>query len=344
MNIFDTTTLATAVAYLKRPSFFLLDTFFAAQEIQDSETITFDVLKGSERLAPLVDPDIAAKVLENPGFQTFQISPAYVKDLRLFSPERAGKRVAGERVGGEFTRQNRLELAINQALTDQLANLKRREEYFASQALINGKITIKGTDSHRGKSINFGRDSALNISLSGTNSWGSTGVNPLEMIEDWVSLVQDKSGTAARTIVMDRKAWKLFRQSQLVVGLLEIRRGTTNSLSAEPVTFEEGEGQAQYVGSIADMNFYVYAGKYSDEGGVSRGFLPDNTVLVVSREGLRGTRIYGAIEDISSGLQARDFYVKSWEEHDPSRHMMLMQSAPMIVPMRPNASLAATVV
>jgi hypothetical protein len=38
-----------------------------------------------------------------------------------------------------------------------------------------------------------------------------------------------------------------------------------------------------------------------------------------------------------------EYFVKSWEVEDPSRRILLMQSAPLIVPYRPDATFAATV-
>jgi hypothetical protein len=66
------------------------------------------------------------------------------------------------------------------------------------------------------------------------------------------------------------------------------------------------------------------------------------TVLVGST-GIDGVRHFGAIRDLKAGIQARQYFVKSWEEEDPSRRFLLMQSAPLLVPYRPNAVLSATV-
>jgi hypothetical protein len=70
--------------------------------------------------------------------------------------------------------------------------------------------------------------------------------------------------------------------------------------------------------------------------------LPANTVLVGS-SGIDGVRHFGAIRDLDAGIQARQYFVKSWVEPDPSRRFLLMQSAPLLVPYRPNAVLSATV-
>jgi hypothetical protein len=42
-------------------------------------------------------------------------------------------------------------------------------------------------------------------------------------------------------------------------------------------------------------------------------------------------------------MQAMPYFAKSWIEKDPSARVLLMQSAPLPVPYRINASMAATV-
>ena len=70
--------------------------------------------------------------------------------------------------------------------------------------------------------------------------------------------------------------------------------------------------------------------------------LPSNYVLFGS-SGLEGVRAFGAImdEDFSYGSLA--YAPKTWVEKNPSRRHLLMQSAPVVIPSRVNALLAAKV-
>lgn len=58
---------------------------------------------------------------------------------------------------------------------------------------------------------------------------------------------------------------------------------------------------------------------------------------------IQGVRAFGAIRDETAGFQAMPYYPKSWVDEDPSVRYLLMQSAPLVVPTRVNASFAATV-
>ena len=45
----------------------------------------------------------------------------------------------------------------------------------------------------------------------------------------------------------------------------------------------------------------------------------------------------------AAGFQAVPFFAKTWNDEDPAVRYMLMQSAPLIVPYRVNASMCVTV-
>jgi len=70
--------------------------------------------------------------------------------------------------------------------------------------------------------------------------------------------------------------------------------------------------------------------------------LPANYVLMGSRS-LEGVRAFGAIMDEDFAYGALAFAPKTWVEKNPSRRHLLMQSAPLVVPSRVNALLAAKV-
>lgn len=100
---------------------------------------------------------------------------------------------------------------------------------------------------------------------------------------------------------------------------------------------------AVFMGQIDGFNIFVYAGWYIDDNGDEQPIFPPGKVLLAG-VGLGGTRCFGAIMDEEAGFQAFPYYPKSWTENDPSIRLLLMQSAPLVVPSRVNASLCATVI
>jgi hypothetical protein len=343
IDIFNTHVLSKVVERLDRPSSFLLDVFFGQEQTEESEEIHFDIDKSKPRLTPFVSPLVAGKVVDDEGFTTKSFKPAYAKDKRRFDPARPLKRSIGEKIGGTLSPQQRLEANLNRTLIKQLENLTRREEVMASEALRTGKVTVSG-DEYPTVVVDFQRDAALTVALAGGSRWGETGVSALDNLEDWVALIQEKSGAVGRTVIMDALAWRVFKSDPKVEKLLDIRRiADSTNLSLGPIAFGQGGELARYVGTIGDLDFWVYNDRYVDDNDVVQKLLPDYTVLVGSTGQLEGTRCYGAIQDEKAGYRAQRYFSKSWLEEDPAVRWLLLQSAPLIVPYRPNASFCATV-
>ena len=342
MDIFSTHVLNRVVEHLDRPASFLLDTFFGSIQTEDSEEIHFDIDKSKPRLVPFVSPLVEGKVVATEGFETRSFKPAYVKDKRRFDPNAPLKRQIGETIGGNLKPMDRREAALNRALNNQVENLTRREEVMAAEALRTGKITVTGED-YPTQVVDFQRDASLTQALTGATRWGEVGVRVLDDIEDWAGQVQIKSGAAARTVVMDPLAWRVFKADEKVERLLELRRGTSNTLIVDPILRGQGNDKARYVGSVGDFDFWVYNDSYVDDQGVAQNMLPEYTVLLASQGLLEGTRCYGVIQDEKANYRASRYFTKSWLEEDPAVRWLLMQSAPLIVPYRPNATFCATV-
>lgn len=342
MDIFSTHVLNRVVEHLDRPASFLLDVFFSEIQTEDSEEIHFDIDQSKPRLAPFVSPLVAGQVMKDEGFITRSFKPAYVKDKRRFNPNAPLKRQIGETIGGNSTPMNRREVALNRALSNQLDRLTRREEVMASEALRLGKVTVTG-ENYPTQVVDFKRDPELTRALTGDVRWGEKDVNPVDDLESWAGLIQQKSGAAARTVVMDPMAWKVFKQHPQVKAYLEIRRGTDNTLNIDPIVFGQGNDKARFVGMIGDFDLWVYNDVYVDEHGNDCRVLPDYTVILASRSMIEGARCYGAIQDEKASYQAERYFSKSWLEEDPPVRWLLLQSAPLIVPYRPNATLSITV-
>lgn len=341
MDIFSTHVLAKVVENLPTPSSFLLDTFFPNVQTSDKEEIFFDVTDSKPRITPFVSPLLPGKVVDGNGYQTKSFKPAYVKDKRRFDANIPYKRVAGEVIGGSLSPAQRYERALATTLQDQLDNLTRREEVMAAEILRTGQVVVSG-DGYPANTVSFGRDAALTKALVGSNTWASSGSKPLDNLEDWAADIQNKSGTVAKTVVMDPEAWKIFRSNASVEKYLDYRRGTTNTLNADPIVRGK-DSKARYVGSIGDFDLWVYNDSYINDQGVTTNLLPAKTVILGSRDGLDGTRCYGAIHDEKANWTATRYFTKSWVEEDPSVRWLLLQSAPLVVPYRPNACLCATI-
>lgn len=344
MDLFSTNTLVGVVQDLKTPPSHFLDTEFRGTIEDPSEEIHFDVDDSKPRITPFVSPLIAGKVVNDRGFTTKTFKPAYAKDKRRWNPNRPLKRVIGEKLGGSLSPEQRMALLVGQTLEDQLAMLTRREEVMAAEALRLGQVTVSG-EGFATVVVNFGRHANLRVTLAGNDRWSVTHAdsNPLEDIENWAVEYQTRSGAVPQRVTFAPDAWKAFKarvmQRDEWKGLLDYRRASTDAT----MDLAPGNGaKARYLGTMGQIEFWVYDDIYLDDAGAEQHLMPSGEV-VMTGDALDGNRCYAAIQDEAAGYAATRYHVKSWLEQDPAVRWMLLQSAPLVVPFRPNASLGAQV-
>jgi hypothetical protein len=282
MDIFTTDTLNGVVAYLPTPASFLLDTFFPNEQRETTEEIHFDVENGKRRITPFVSPLVAGKVVEGQGFTAKTFKPAYAKDKRVFDANRPIKRAIGEQIGGNLTPMAAPRAHRRLRARDQTKMLTRRLETMASEAMRLGQVTVQG-DQYPTVVVSYGRDAGLTVTLVGANRWGQAGIKPLDNLQDWALLVQQKSGTNAINVVMDVDAWKIFRADADVKTRLDRFRG--NSTLVVDAKVETG---GTYMGTIDNFNIWVYADWYVNDAGAEVPMLPSGTVLMGSASGIEG--------------------------------------------------------
>lgn len=346
MDIYSTAYLNRVVQSLKRSPAFILNTFFTQVENSDTEEVFFDIEKDGKkrRLAPFVHPMVEGKIVEDRGYATKSFRPAYVKDKRVFDSSRPFKRMAGEQIGtGQaMTPAQRLEALVRMSARDQVDMLTRRMEVMAVEALLTGTETINmlmpdGTEKE--VVLDFGRDASQTIVLTGADRWGQAGVEPIETLEDAALTTLQKSGSSVRNLVFDPVAWRSFRKnSPLLDKKLDMRRVQSGQIDLGLMP-----DHVQYKGSDGTFDYWVYADWYLENASDAdeTTMLPEGTVLGVGD--IEGVRHFGAIKDEEAGFQPLEYYMKSWVVKDPSARIMLMQSAPIIVPYRINGSFAMTI-
>lgn len=338
MDIYSTTTLNRVVQDLRRSPAFLLGLFFGQIETSETEDIKFDVNNNRPRISPFVSPLVEGQLVESAGYTTKTFTPAYVKDKRVHNPARGFRRAIGETIGGSTSPANRLAMALAADLNDQQEMLTRRKEVMAAEVLRTGKATITG-EKYPTVVVDFQRDAALTVALSAGSKWGDSGVSPVANTEAWSQLVFQKSGAYPDVVVMDVAAWQKFRDDPTFDKLIDKRRlSDVESIRYGAVIAAGGVFQ----GRIGNQSIWLYENSYIDNAGAEQRVLPVGSVILGSAS-IEGVQHHGAIQDIEAGLQAMESYTKSWVVKDPSVRVLLMQSAPLVVPYRPNASFYASV-
>ena len=340
MDIYGAAFLNRVVDELAPVPTVFLDLFFREVLNHDTEEVYIDRVTDKPRLTPFVHPLSQGKVIDSQGFTTNVVKPAYVKDLRVHNPLKAMKRRAGEALNGTLTPAQRQQANIVADLADQNRMMTRRLEVMAIEAVRDGRATIIGEGYNA--VVNFGRDASLTKTLLTTSRWSdvtASGPDIPAQLESWSQEIADFDGSVD-AVIMDVLAWNLFRVHPSVKGLLEIRRGDNSSLVLSPETAIRAG--VQYKGMLGNFQIWVYTGSYIDPAdGLTKKYMPDNTVVLAGSR-VEGVRHYGAIMDVDV-LVARDRYAQSWTEKNPSRRMLQMESAPLMVPYRPNSSMRVNV-
>lgn len=345
-DLFSTDVLTETVQSLIAAPQFFLSRFFPKTQLSEAEEIHFDIfdiidiidiIDKSRRLAPFVSPLVAGKIVRSNGFKTSTFKPAYVKDKRLFDSKRPFKRAVGEQIGErQLTAFQRLTRALALDLIDQKGMLDCRMGVMAAEALLTGEVTVSGED-YPSTVVDYQRDPALTFALPTLQKWDQPGISPLDHLQDWAQSILQKTGAAARDVVMPVDVWQAFREHPQIEPRLNRLRGTS-TLKQNAQVAED----AVFMGEIDGFNIFVYAGWYVDDNDAEQPILPADRI-VLSGAGIDGVRAFGAIKDEEAGFQALEYYPKSWTDEDPSFRYLLMQSAPLVVPTRVNASMSVTV-
>ena len=337
-DLFSTDVLNRVVASLLGDSQFLLDRYFGMTQTEVSEEIHFDVMDGKRRISPFVSPLVEGQIVSTLGFKTTTLKPAYIKDKRVFDMNRPLKRSPGEPIGGSLAPADRQRALVARDMQDQLSMLNRRMEVMAGEVLTTGKSTISG-DKYPTVVLDFGR--AAGNTVTASTLWSVTTSLPLDDLQDWSQIMLQSTGVQATDVIMTTDVWKVFRANPSIKDRLTLQR-TANVMPTLDQSAQIQEGGV-YMGTVDQFNIFAYAGWYVDPAdGVEKPIIPLTTVILTAPQ-LEGVRAYGAIRDEAAGLQAVPYFVKSWTEEDPSVRFLMLQSAPLVFPTRPNASFKAKV-
>ena len=342
MDIYNTMALIMVVQGMDRVQSFILDRYYPEIQTEESEEIHFDVDESRPILAPFVSPLVAGKIIKDEGFTTKTFKPAYVKPKSILRPGEALKRMAGEKIGGSMSASQRKNALLVKKLASHIKMITRRKEVMGIEGLKTGKVTVEG-EGYPTVVVDFGRHADLTVDISGGDAeWGDEGVSILNNLQDWANLVLKHCGFRPVDVIMDVETWKIFRADPEVKERLDLRRVTQQAMSLDAAVVEGGA----YMGTIDGFNIWTYGGWYQNSSGVLTPYLPDYTVIMASAAVL-GAQAHGAILDEEvegvSNTWALEYFPKSWLEKDPGLRYLMTQSAPLVIPYRPNASLCATV-
>jgi len=341
-NMYDTHTLIEVQEHLDPMPSFWLDLAFGQEMRFDSEWIDLEKIEGHRTLAPLVIPTAEGVPIYKRAAEAKRFRSAYLKPKDPVTPDRAIKRRPGEALGGSASMQAREDAIIADILGTHRGAIERRWEVMAARAVLDAKITLVGDD-YPETLVDFQRDPGHTVTLAAGSGWNEPGADIKGNLNAWREQVRRaKFGGATTTLVLGKNVVTHFLNDEGVRELLDTQiRGTEgNSFNIGIRSGEEVEYLGQFAGGLRVV---AYSGYYEDANGDQVDIMDPDSIALVG-PGIRGVRCFGAIMDRKAGYQAASMFPKMWEQEDPAGLWLMTQSAPLMVPMRPNNSLVAKVI
>lgn len=346
-TVYDTATLLGvfwADDYMDPPENYWLSTFFGSVVTFETEEIDFSKITDIRKLAPLVVPTAQGTPIYSAAERLFSVKPAYIKAKDPVTATRMMRKHAGLAELGRgrrtLTPMARYNAIVADIIRQHRFAVERRWEWLASKAVIDGKVTLKD-ERYPERLVDFLRAPAHTVALTGGTTWGSAGVSILDDLAKWRKMIRDaKFGGVTSRLTVGSDAWELMRKDPEIREFLNInyRLGANINLRLGPLDGLEVER----VGNIEGLEVFVYSDYYQDETGAVIPYMsPKDVVLTAPSVG--GVAAFGAIQDKRAAMQPLPVFMKMWDEEDPSGTLILTQSAPLMVPVNPNASMKATV-
>lgn len=348
-DMYSTNVLIQTVPNLLLSQNWLLNRFFPNVITYDTEWVSIDVDVGKRRIAPFVSPLVQGKLVESRRIQTNTYKPPYIKDKRAPDVRKPIRRQIGERIGGgEMSMAEKEMINLQFEMVDQIDNINRRMEWMAANALVSGKITVTG-EGFDNAVIDFARSPSLTIALTGSNKWplstpaGTDNFLPSESIEQWQQQILQSSGAVATDLIFTNSSWRAFTRDTLIKQsgiIMPALNPYGNQMDAGPRIVTG----AIHKGMWGQYNLWLYNDWYVDPvDEIEKPMIPDGAVIMTGGA-LEGVRAFGAIIDPAFNYGPMAYAPKSWLQEDPAQRMLMMQSAPLVIPSRVNASLCAMVV
>lgn len=337
IDIYDTRTMLKALVQMKRPRTFLRDTFFGGLQTFTTKHVDLDIVKGSRKIAAFVSPLSEGKVVADEGYDTQTFTPPYLKEKKSLTPQELFTREAGSTIyaPGDGPAQ-RAQKELGKKLSKLDDRFTRREEVMCAQAMDTGTVTCVGEGINA--VVDFGMPAAHKITLGGIDLWtDQANSNPGDDLVDWCQMIAKASGVVPNRAIMGLDVWKAFKNHPAIKDKLDNRRILMGQIN--PQNLPNG---VTYLGSFTDagvdLDLYAYSEWFVDPAdGLEKPIVPADKLWLGSTNA-RCEKLYGAIQDIDAGgLAALQRYPKSWVVKDPSVRWVLLQSAPLMGLLQPDA-------
>jgi hypothetical protein len=306
------------------------------------------------KLAPFVLPLGRGDSVYDDSVKTYRFKPAYVIVEEEVSPLDGLSVTAGIDPSILDTRRQLSVLErrrILKALKAQAARkaVERRWEWLRSKAVIDGKVTVT-YKSGESVLVDFQRDAAFTEVLAGGSRWGDAGVSIMDHIQRVCDSMNDADfGGLPTRMTCGGDVWAVLRKDQEIrdnmdgyrpVGGVSIERGVTAGADGSKV-FKVGDIS---IGGGSGQNIEIWVNNETYDAG-TRYLGAKDVVFTAGAEAIQGYSCFGRIIDQDADYAALPIFPKNFTTGDDVKtEHMSFKSAPLMVPIHPDATYKATVV
>lgn len=334
--------------------------WFQNEILSEDEYIDFEKMPIKNRkLAPFVLPLARGRAIYNDSARAYRFKPAYIKLEDQIDPLMPlTRRVGIDQNASQPLNLNRLSPAqrldlIRAAMSAQhLDALNRTFNYMACVALRDGQITLSGKD-YPTTLVNFNRAANHTITLGAGSRFGDAGVSIL----DFFQLVIDRMtnaefGGMPTRATMGGGVWSVMRNSAEFQAYLDLDKRDSGNVQFErslvtgdPIykvgELRVGGGSGATIELWVDNSTFIHP-----ETGVTTRYIGNHQILFTApAPAIMGYQAFGRIIDRAANWEPMRFFPKNWLSHgDVEVEYITHKSAPLMVPLNPNATLLGNVI
>ena len=336
------------------PSFWRNLAFSGAPIFSDDRDIEFSKVNTLRRVAPFVSPSSEGVAIYNNRETVSRVKTAYIKLLDSVRAEDFSGRLevgAGELgAGRKLTPAQRWNFRIAELTFQHEAAINNRIELMCFEAIADGIVTVRDDETNSVVYVNFGRDASHTITLSGTALWSNAASDPLGNFTTWKTLARrpkgptssQRFGAAPVLWIMGSAAAQAFRTNAKVKAELDLNYARTTQTLINTGVLEGLD--IEYIGRLNNGDdVWMYNEYYEDASGTIVPVLDSRDVIGINPAAVNGQIAFGTIANFKANLASMERFPNMFPNQSGSEIYMTNESAPMVFPVNPNATLRARV-
>lgn len=276
MDIYSTRAQLAAIELLPPEYSFLYDLFCADMGAVEDDKAIYDFRKGTRRMAPVVHEGAGGVLMGRDGYETLEIGFCTIAPERIIENNDLKGRSFGENVLGAMTPQQREKKMLAKDLTDMRKAIQRRREWMARQVLLTGKLSVfRYTNEGRDLKTTLVADYGFTQNYTPDTPWGDAGAKIDRDMKNIVDMVYDGLGVAEVMVMAPDAADAMLENSNYIKNY-DLKNADMGKIS----TKYRGQG-VRFIGYNSDgVEMYSFSGKFLDDDGQMKPYLPSGTVLV----------------------------------------------------------------